>query len=139
MAISLNKYRAKPLTIELGGKEYVSRPPDTETMTLIAALIASGEWAALGGSACPTCNRPTEEFPAEWVEVIEKNKARDLAEILFGRAERGKMRRAKLPEADINMAAMYAMWHWLYGEETARQMIEAQHGLGVEAEDAPKD
>lgn len=139
-AINLNRYRQKNLEIRLGKHTYTAKPPTTEVMTVILALVKTSSWYALTGETCPSCGRVKEDPPEEWTDVLAKHTADDLPDLMFGKTTVKTMNRNKVPKADIDMASMYAMWHWAYGPEAARSFMDNVYTDPREAagEPAPK-
>lgn len=107
-------------------------PPSKEDGLLMAALNAAGIAQYMNSTEpCERCGRSAEshEISEEFQGLIEAAQNRDLGEISLGAAF-AEMRAAGVPGPDIDMFAVYALYYWSMGEETADAILAARHGAG---------
>lgn len=104
----VQQYLAPHLELPLAGKTYLVPPPSKDDGLLLAAFIALGVNAQNG-------RKSTDEDLA----LIKKREGADLAEVAFTPAVYQQMVEDGVPGAHIDQAAIYAMYYWTMGEQSA--------------------
>lgn len=135
----LSAFLAPNLELPWRDRVFVVAPPSKEDGVRLAAINALGVATYLNAmEPCPTCGRATDkhEISEDYQRIAESIKDRDLGEISLGTAYQ-EMIDAGMPGADVDMYALYALYYWTLGEETADKVIEARHEK-VSGESDPK-
>ncbi len=123
---NLTQYLVKDLEIPLGGTVYHVPPPTKENGLILASFIALGINAARGADS-------NEADIARVQDHAETN----LAAISLGSEVYAQMVADGVPEAHIDQAAIYAMYYWTMGEESADAAFETLYSVVADGE-APK-
>lgn len=132
----LTAFLAPDLVLKVGERTYTVPPPSKAVGLTLAAVNAAGVAAYLSlQDQCPTCGRAgaPEGLPDSTREILEAASDTDLGELSLGPAYQ-QMIDDGVPGAHIDTLALYAMYYWTVGEETADAILEAQ----VKAKDAPE-
>ncbi|MFD2839329.1 hypothetical protein ACFSYH_01925 [Populibacterium corticicola] len=119
----LKQYLVKDLEIPLGGKTYLVPPPTKENGLILASFIALGINAARGADS-------SEEDIAR----VQENTDTNLATISLGGEVHAQMLADGVPEAHIDQAAIYAMYYWTMGEESADAAFETLYAVVADGE-----
>ena len=136
----LTAFLAPDLELPWRGQAFTVPPPTKDVGLKLAAINAAGVQAYLSlQDACPTCGRAGagEGMPDETREMLESIKGVDLGELSLGPVAFQAMLDAGVPAPDLDMFAVYALYYWVLGEETADQIMETTRGGGASGEAAP--
>lgn len=134
MLKDLTAYLAQPLVLPWRDKEFTVAPPSKAVGVKLAAINAVGvaTYAAML-EECPTCGRAgTVEVPEETRRVADSLEKVDLADLSLGKIAHRAMVKAGIPQPDIDLFALYALYYWTVGEEIADQIIAARYGAPTE-------
>ena len=131
----LSAFLTPDLVLKAGDKSYVVPPPSKDVGLKLAAINAVGVSAYLSmADQCPTCGRTgTPELPDDTRRSYEAIGDVDLGELSLGPAY-AQMIADGVPGPHIDTYAVYALYYWTLGEETADKIIQAR----AEATNAPK-
>lgn len=124
------------------GREWVMRPPNKQRGLEMAVLYAGIQNANRKGGPCKTCGTVTKEgLEPKTAAVWDQLQARDLEEVVFGRRMYDEMLEADMTESEMHWLAMYTLWHWVLGEETADTLADtyAQSRYKVNADGSEMD
>lgn len=123
----LTAWLTPDLSLSLGGRTYIVRPPSVEAGLNLTALNVAGVagYLAVQG-ACPTCGRTGAlEVTDEINERYEALKDTPLGILSLGKDVYEQMIADDLPEKHIDTAALYAMYYWTMGEAAADNLLTA--------------
>lgn len=131
----LTRYLPGDLVLPYKGKEYRVPPPNREVGLQLTAINAMGVAAYQSSlESCPTCGRSgAVEVPEETREVVAALEHVSLGELSLGPAF-AELEADKVPAAHVDQFALYALYFWTLGEETADAIFEAQAGGGAPGE-----
>lgn len=136
----LTAYLSPNLELPWRDRTFVVPPPSKDTGLKLAAINAVGVATySLMSEKCPTCGHAADgelEVSPRTREIYDALGDIDLGELSLGSAF-AEMTEAGVPGADVDMFAVYAMYYWTLGEETADEVMAAQ--LQAKAGRSPKD
>lgn len=127
MLKDLSQYLTPNLELKVADKTYVVPPPSKDAGLKLAAVNAVGVAAFVSmQDQCPTCGRSgSPEIPESTQAIFDSLSDVDLGELSLGPAYQ-QMLADDVPGPHIDTLAMYALYYWTLGEETADQIMEAQ-------------
>jgi len=136
----LTAYLTPNLDIPWGDRTFSVPPPSKDVGIKLAAINAAGVHVYLETlEVCPTCGRGGalgRELPADTQATLDAIGSTDLGALSLGPAYQ-EMVDAGVPAPHIDTFALYALYYWTLGEETADRILAAQHGQEA-GESAPK-
>jgi len=128
----LTQYLTPALELPYDGETYVVQPPSKDVGIKLAAINAIGvaSYASVL-EQCPTCGRSgSPDVPAETLTLVESMGDVDVAALALGQDVYDRMLADGVPGPHIDQMAMYALYYWTLGEDTADRIFAAQHGGG---------
>lgn len=134
----LTAYLAPDLVLKVGDRTYRVPPPSKDVGIKLAAINAAGVAAFLAlQDKCPTCGRVAapEDLSEDTRNLLESIKDTDVGELSLGADTYRQMLDDGLPGPHVDTLALYALYYWTLGEETADQILDAQ---AREKEGGPK-
>ncbi|MEV8029270.1 DUF7426 family protein [Cellulosimicrobium funkei] len=140
MLKDLTAYLTPNLEIPWQDRTFSVPPPSKDVGIKLAAINAAGVHVYLETlEVCPTCGRGGalgRELPEDTQATLEAIGSTDLGVLSLGPAYQ-EMVDAGVPAPHIDTFALYALYYWTLGEETADRIIAAKHGAEA-GETAPK-
>lgn len=134
MAIKdLSAYLQPSLEIAWQDRVFVIHPPSKDVGLKLAAINAAGIATYLSISdACPTCGRAgaPDELPQETQDIVAALRNVDLGELSLGKAYQ-EMIEEEVPGPHVDRFALYAMYYWVIGEESADALMDTVYGGGA--------
>lgn len=126
----LTAYLAPNLELPWRDRLFVVKPPTKDAGIKLAAINAIGVQSFMASiEACPTCGRTgTIEIPQSTLDVIEAIGDTDIGVLSLGQDVYDEMLAAGVPGPDVDTFALYALYYWTLGEETADSIMSAQAG-----------
>lgn len=124
------------LPLKLGVHTYTVRPPTLAVGLQLAAINAAGVagyLATLG--QCPSCGRAGNlDITPETQAVLDAVADTPLGVLSLGQDVYDQMIADAIPGKHVDQAALYALYYWVLGRDTADKIIEATaeaaHGTG---------
>lgn len=124
----LTAFLSPNLDLKIGDRTYSVPPPSKDVGLKLAAINAAGVAAYLSlQDQCPTCGRAgaPDALPDDTRAIVESLADTDLGELSLGEAYK-QMIDDGVPGPHIDQAAVYAMYYWVLGPETADAILSAQ-------------
>lgn len=135
----LTAFLAPDLELPWRGQVFTVTPPTKDVGLKLAAINAGGVAAYLAfADACPACGRSgsPDDLPAETRALLDSISDVDLGALSLGAAY-AEMIEAGVPGPHIDQFALYALYYWVFGEDTADRILAAQHGGDASGEARP--
>ena len=102
------------------GRDWIMRPPNKQRGMQQAVLYAGLQHSQRKGGPCKACGHVTTEgLEPKTAAAWEQLQDRDLEEVVLGKKMFDEMIEADVPASEIHWLAMYTLWYWVLGEETA--------------------
>ena len=124
---------APALELPYGGKTYVVQPPTKDVGLKLAAVNAMGvaDYSSLY-DVCPPCGHAgSVEVADDTRAIFESIEGTDVAVLSLGQGVYDEMIADGVPGPHLDSMALYALYFWTLGEETADAIFEAQSGGGA--------
>lgn len=135
MLKDLSAYLDPGLELPWGDRVFVVPPPSKDVGIKLAAINATGVHVYLETlEQCPTCGQGGargRELPEDTRAILASIGDTELGTLSLGPAYQ-EMVDAGVPAPHIDTFALYALYYWTLGEETADAILAAQHGEAVE-------
>src|SRR5690625_1034383 len=117
----LSEYLTPDLELPHGGKVYPVKPPTKNTGLILAAINALGAAAWSGPEA-------VDKVPQSMRDLAKTVEDKDLGELSLGEDVYRQMNEDGVPGPHIDTFALYALYYWTIGEESADQLIALRAG-----------
>lgn len=117
----LSQYLTPDLQLPHGGKVYTVKPPTKNVGLILAAINALGAAAWSGPDA-------VDKVPQSMRDLAASVEDTDLGELSLGEDVYRQMNEDGVPGPHIDTYALYALYYWTMGEETADQLIALRAG-----------
>lgn len=117
----LSEYLTPDLELPHGGKVYTVKPPTKNTGLILAAINALGAAAWSGPEA-------VDKVPQSMRDLAKTVEDKDLGELSLGEDVYRQMNEDGVPGPHIDTFALYALYYWTIGEESADQLIALRAG-----------
>lgn len=129
----LTAYLTPDLELPWRDHTFVVKPPSKDSGIKLAAINALGVQSFLGAlETCPTCGRTGSiEIPQATLDTIEAIGDTEIGVLSLGQDVYDEMLAAGVPGPDVDTFAVYALYYWTLGEETADQIMSAKAGDGA--------
>lgn len=124
------------LELKLGTHTYKVAPPTMAVGLQLTAINVAGVAAYLAIQGhCPSCGRTGDlDVTPETQAVLDAVGNTPVGVLSLGKDVYDQMVADDLPEKHIDQAALYALYYWVLGRDTADKIIEATaeaaHGTG---------
>ena len=133
----------QPFTLtDSEGREWEMKPPNKQRGMSQAVLYAGIQNANRQGGPCKACGQvKSDGLEPKTARAWEALQERELEEVVLGKKLYDEMIEADVAASDMHWMAMYAMWYWVLGEETADLLADtyAQSKYNVSADGTPMD
>lgn len=122
---NLTRFLTPDLSLKVGSKTYVVKPPSRESGKIMVAINVAGVAAfASVTEACPSCGRSGPlEMDESMRALVEANSQRDLGELSLGDTYQ-EMLADGIDGPTLEKLEMYAFYYWTLGEAAADQIFE---------------
>lgn len=117
----LTEYLTPDLELPHGGKVYVVKPPTKDVGLKLAAInaLAAASWAG---------SEAVDKVPESMRAIADTVKDADLGELSLGADVYEQMNADGVPGPHIDTYALYALYYWTMGEQSADELIAIRAG-----------